>query len=999
MLNLVANGSSTGYNLNNSLRFRQSANGYLSRTPASASNRKTWTWSGWVKLGTLGTDRVLFSAGSGATDSLIYISSGNIVYINTNNASNIYTTLVLRDPSAWYHIVVVLDTTQATAANRVKLYINGTLTNTATSAPTQNTDGGINNNIQHLVGGYASSPSVISYDGYMAEVNFVDGQALTPSSFGSTNATTGVWQPAKYTGTYGTNGFYLPFKTTTTTTYAGSFNGSTQYVTAPDNAAWAFSGDFTLEAWFNATSLSNSHSTILAQWVDAGGTDRAFSLGVNTNGSLEFYNQRGANQYFINPSLSTITINTNDWYHIAGVLSGTTLTLYINGINVGSTTVTGSINNSTAPLGIGAYGNGTNKFAGYISNVRITNTAVYTANFTPPTSDLTAITGTQLLTCQNATFIDNSTNAFTITNNGTATLASASPFVANIASDASGNNNGWTTNNINYTTAGTTYDAMTDVPTLTSTTVANYAVWNPLSNTAGTLSSANLKLTGISAIFARCNSTMQVSSGKWYFETTLTVAGSSTVVGIGQGTITDQYVGQDALSYAQIFETAKQINNDVQTSYGTALTTSDIFMCAFDLDNNKIFFGKNGTWFASSNPVTGANPAYTLTAGSYGVVARPYTTGVIDLNCGQRPFTYTAPTGFVALNTYNLPTPTILQVNKYMDATLWTGTGGASRTFTGLGFQPDLVWIKSRSAVTSHRLFDSVRGATYELRSNTTDAEAVDTAGGYVSSFNSNGFTVSGTTTDNQTYSGRTYVGWQWQANQGSTVSNTSGSITSTVSANTTAGFSVVTYTGTGANATVGHGLGVAPKMIIVKARSVAGYDWTTYHAGYGNTGAFFLNQTAAVDISSTYWQNTSPTSTVFSIGTSGNPNRPSTTYVAYCWAEIAGFSKIGSYVGNGANDGTFVYCGFRPKYIMMRSTSTLCNWTIVDTSRDTYNLAGQGLYSNLSSVEDTPASVGAPVDILSNGFKLRYYGQPNTAHTYIFMAFAENPFKNANAR
>jgi hypothetical protein len=330
-----------------------------------------------------------------------------------------------------------------------------------------------------------------------------------------------------------------------------------------------------------------------------------------------------------------------------------------------------------------------------------------------------------------------------------------------------------------------------------------------------------------------------------------------------------------------------------------------------------------------------------------------------------------------------------------MDATLYTGNSAASNTIVNAGqFKPDFVWIKDRTTAYPNMLFDSVRGASKRLISNTTDAEATETD--TQTSFNSNGFSVSTNLVVNRTSDA--FVGWQWQAGQGSSSSNTSGSITSTVSVNTTAGFSVVTYTGTGANATVGHGLGVAPKMIIVKNRGSA-VAWAVWHTSIANTQYLVLNTTAVATTGATWWNSTSPTSSVFSVGTSTSTNASTNTYVAYCWAEIAGFSKFGSYTGNGSTNGPFVYLGFRPKFILIKLSSGINDWGMYDSSRDPSNLAGIVLRPNAGNAEVSASNL----DFLSNGFKLRnnaatteYNGNGST---YIYMAFAENPFKNSLAR
>ena len=346
------------------------------------------------------------------------------------------------------------------------------------------------------------------------------------------------------------------------------------------------------------------------------------------------------------------------------------------------------------------------------------------------------------------------------------------------------------------------------------------------------------------------------------------------------------------------------------------------------------------------------------------------------------------------------------------DATTYAGAGGTSTINNSdkgtVGFKPDLIWVKSRTDGGSHVLQDSNRGvgSATKLSSNSTNAEnnasadATDPIYGYITAITTTGFSAyAGTTPSQVNKSGQNYVAWQWVAGQGVNNTNTVGSITSTVSANTTTGFSIVTYTGNGTSgATVGHGLSTAPQMIIIKGRNAAG-NWQVYHQSIGNTGIVCLDLTIPTFTTALAWNNTSPTSSVFTLGSGGDLNGSTKTYVAYCWAPVAGFSQFGSYTGNGSNDGPFVYLGFRPAFVMIKRTDTASNWYINDSSRDTYNVVGQDLAPNLSSAEsnDTPVQ-----DFLSNGFKLRNGSYPsfNTAGgTYIYAAFAENPFKYANAR
>ena len=343
-----------------------------------------------------------------------------------------------------------------------------------------------------------------------------------------------------------------------------------------------------------------------------------------------------------------------------------------------------------------------------------------------------------------------------------------------------------------------------------------------------------------------------------------------------------------------------------------------------------------------------------------------------------------------------MPTPTIPAGNLFMNATLFTGTG-ASLTVTngsaGQSFQPDFVWLKTRNqSGYGHELFDSVRGVGNYLISNSTNAES--NASTSLTAFNSNGFSVGSWGFING--SGDSIVGWQWKAG-GTAVSNTSGTITSSVSANTTSGFSVVTYTGIGGLGTVGHGLGVAPSMIILMPRSFTS-DKYVYNSSIGAANYMSINLTGA-SASTTLWNSTSPTSSVFTVNGNG-ANQNTSTFVAYCWAPIAGYSAFGSYTGNGSTDGPFIYTGFRPKFFLLKrsDTGSAANWEIYDTSRDPYNQSVNRLSPSTSDAESSSYALG---DILSNGVKIRQTDQTWNANggTYIYMAFAENPFKYANAR
>ncbi|HSG51135.1 MAG TPA: hypothetical protein VLA40_03430, partial [Rheinheimera sp.] len=364
-----------------------------------------------------------------------------------------------------------------------------------------------------------------------------------------------------------------------------------------------------------------------------------------------------------------------------------------------------------------------------------------------------------------------------------------------------------------------------------------------------------------------------------------------------------------------------------------------------------------------------------------------------------------APSGFKALCTQNLPTPTIgatstTQANHYFDINLSAATG-ATRTVSGFNFQPDMVWSKNRTYSTNGRWgqIDSVRGVNKTLCSNLTDAE-VTSQSDLLTAFNSDGFSLGADANAygwNYNQGGNSqYAYWAWKAN-GAGSSNTAGTITSTVSANTTSGFSIVTYTGTGSNATVGHGIGTAPQMVIIKQRNGIATYWCVYHTSLASGFAVYLNATFAAGSDPGTFNSTAPTSTVFSIGTSTATNTNGNTYVAYCFAPVAGYSAFGSYTGNGSTDGPFVYLGFRPRYIMQKRTDSTGTWELYDTARDTYNVMSADLAANLSDAETSVARF----DSLSNGFKIRTTGAATNASggTYIYACFAENPFKYSLAR
>ena len=343
---------------------------------------------------------------------------------------------------------------------------------------------------------------------------------------------------------------------------------------------------------------------------------------------------------------------------------------------------------------------------------------------------------------------------------------------------------------------------------------------------------------------------------------------------------------------------------------------------------------------------------------------------------------------------------TIDKPSEYFNTLIWSGVDGSDRAFTGVGFQPDLTWVKSRTDAYSHVIWDSVRGSgsNKELYSDLIQGEGgtgSTAANGFLSSFDSDGFSTDNGSSNTSLYfnaSGKTYVGWNWLADNTSGSSNTDGSITSTVSANTTSGFSIVSYTGAGAVHTVGHGLGVIPDTYILKRKTGGTESWYFYTQKIdGSLDYLTLNTTNAKSNSSA----SAPTSTTFQVSSSAATGASGSTYIAYCFAEKKGFSKFGSYTGNGSADGPFIYTGFKPAFVIIKCSSTTTNWLMRDNKRDPFNESTTPLAPNLSTYEGDFSPSLNEVDILSNGFKLRdsYVDQNQSGSTYIYMAFAENPF------
>ena len=1023
----------SAYQIQRSLRFNRTDSAYLNRTPSVAGNRKTWTWAGWVKRSNLGVSQMIFGnfGSSGVLGAGLRISANNTILFfdfNSSNPSNwlLNTTAVFRDTSAWYHIVAVLDTTNAIANNRVRLYVNG-IEQTSFSTrinPALNYNGYINNTNTVAIGRQGSYATGEYFTGYLADVHFIDGQALTPSSFTETNATTGQLVPKAYTGTYGTNGFRLNFSDNSAATAAtlgadssgngnnwtpnnlsvansflggnngtlngptyssangGSivFDGSNDFATIPNSSSFDFeTGDFTVESWIRITSLATYHAILEAR---AAATAQNYLFGIYNNGGTLRMDVVTAGS-LANRFGTTTSVPLNTWAHVVWVRSGGIISYYVNTIKDATTSsYAGSVAPSFSTIYVGAI------YDGFFLNGNISTIRIYKSK---------ALSASEITQNYNAIV-----GRFGGTSSGSIVT---SGLVLNL--DAG--------NITSYPGTGTTWtdistrtnpgiDSLTDTPTSYGTDTGaggevrgNYCTLNPVIGpfSATTFSNGNLDMSVLGGNYNKhCGGTILVpQSGKFYFEVTLTSGGGSPGgVGVGFGSPSLKKYGDTDGSALYLWNI--DTNGGVYANSGSTIATvaswdtnGSICGCSIDYTSSEIKFYVNNSL------------RYTLSGANFpSVSVIPFINNSargLSVNFGQRPFAYAAPSGFKALCDTNLPAPTIAKGSSVFDTTIYTGTGAALTPTSSLAFSPDLVWIKGRSGATDHALYDTVRGATLDLVSNSTAAETTQTQG--LTAFNSNGFTV-GTLAKLNT-SAATYAGWAWDAGS-STVTNTDGSITSQVRANASAGFSVVSWTGTGASGgTIGHGLNVVPEFIFAKARTVV-VGWPVYHKSLPNLSSLLVLQTTDATVTSAnYWGSTAFTSNVFNASPSNisGGNWLGADMVAYCFAAVTGYSSFGSYTGNGSADGPFVYLGFRPAFLIMKRTNTTGNWVMLDSKREGYNVDNDPLYANLANVEGTTDLL----DITSNGFKLRSTNADCNASggTYIYAAFAENPFQYARAR
>ena len=578
--------------------------------------------------------------------------------------------------------------------------------------------------------------------------------------------------------------------------------------------------------------------------------------------------------------------------------------------------------------------------------------------------------------------------------------------------DYSGNGNNWTPSNFN------THDISADTPT------NNFCTMNINDKSDSTLITTEYGGRRVECRhgFRTIRGTFGVTSGKWYWEARLE-DWSDSFIGITsvEEDIDGNTRGAETDQSAQI----RQNNGDIRSngnnsSYGNSQSNGDVLGFALDMDNGKFYISENGTFYNSGDPANQTNPAVTGLTKRICPACAPYdnkecyynfgaddtfngnetSQGNTDGN-GIGKFRYAPPSGFLALCSQNLPEPTIPEGAKYFKAVSYTGNGSSSRDITGLDFQPDFVWIKSRDHNYIHQLYDAVRGAGKSMYSNHNFSEGVDVG---LKAFNSDGFELGNLQNTNE--NGSEYVSWSWNAG-GSTVTDSSGSISVNRRTNATAGFSIISYSGNNTSgATIAHGLGIAPKMLVVKSRDQnRGWNtlWDVGGSGAGPTKYVQWQQDHQPVDNSAWWNDTSPSSSVITLGNDNDVNDSSQNYICYAWAPVEGYQAIGRYVGNGSSQGTFINTGFRPAFLFIRRLDSTGNWILLDESRNASSSNGNGLEKRLLAESSNQESTAYVVAFLfSNGFQLQdmYDGSWNAnGGNFAYLAIARHPYKFSNAR
>ena len=901
--------------IDHSIRFNRGDNPHFSRTPSSAGNRKVWTYSVWLKRTDFGA-RSFFQAYDGSSSRRFQLSFNGDDTLNFNQGGGgssglAVSYMMFRDPTAWYHIVAVADYTNSTAADRFKVYVNGSQISLNITDSIENADGQCNGAFEHEIGAIGSSGNV--FDGYMADMNFIDGQALDASYFGYTEFQTKVWRPKRFIANGPNNGTVW---STTTNMNTNVFNGN-------------FANNFLAQVsngYYTATTAPFTVKQSLGVI-----TDNGYHWGAQLNGSTQvttgnLSNAMGvSDRTIVNFDLSSVTLPLNVTNLQLKAGTGSSGSTYIYGIVVdGVILIDGDVSNI-----------GRNGFK----------------------LDLRDFSG------------------------DTATT---------IGRDYSGNGNNFSPDNF-----GGTGDGAIDSPT------NNFTSFNKIMDYSlnAQIEEAGLRVEGPDTghsdrrIFAPFAIPL---TGKYYVEVKCVKNGARGTIGFSDGAISGGSSGNNWFSFG--FYGGGYSTSFTKVGSNTSdFSVNDIVSFALDMDAGKMWLVKNGNVDVTAQE--------SITAIVRTNLDRPlrwfYQETSSDesaalFNFGQFPYNYTVPDGFKTLSSRNIqptyydatnqPAKTFLKPKKHFETLLYTGNDTTGRVITDLEFQPDFVWIKMKShAGDNHHLYDSIRGAGKTIFSNTDGVEQTSDTD-RLSAFNSNGFTLGNNYRVNG--SGRTFAAWCWKGG-GAAVTNNDGTITTSVSVNEEAGFSIVSYSGTGSAGTIGHGLGKVPKCIITKRRTGT-EDWKVYHVDSDGGKFLKLNSTQAQTSNSDVYPNTAPTSSVYSLGNHASVNGSGDTYIAYCWADIPGYSKFSSYVGNGNSNGVYAHLGFKPAMMIIKRIDATEDWWLHDYKRNPYNPVNDNLYPNGSEA----SAIETAVDHYADGFKLRTSNQNWNANgsTYVYLAWADQP-------
>ena len=923
-------------------------------------------------------------------------ASGGLNLLGTTNVAN----------NQWNHIAAVR------SGGTLKGYVNGTQETSGSYSVAISPNSG---SPRPRLGNFSGSGGTGDYNGFIQDLRVYKGVAKYTDNFlvGSSNPSVVTESPS---------GAVYSSELTKVTDGAVTFEGGDDdYLSLNPGADFAFgTGDFTVELYLYYNGAPAQYDYIIDA-RNSGQTTGTWSLShdyVNTGSGLLMFSTDSS-------ALLTASHNPlhNRWTHIAVSRNGSSLKMFYDGVEVATASNTTNFSTSPSTSYIGTRYSTEHSFVGLISNLRVVKgTALYTANFTPPTSPLTNVTNTKLLCCN---FPDSATNS-TVQPNAISATGSVSgtpfgPFDSNI-------------------------DTVIGRPT-------NYCTLNPLSNGGLSLSDGNLKVSEGSGPHMRVNGTVGVTTGKWYYEVTNNSqpyddsgqdTNSSAGIGNYEASLTS-YPGSDANSYVYQYASdgngTKKINGGTDTSWPTGFTAGTpkgvTVMIAFDLDNSKIWFGRQGIWLDDGDPVGGKNSVYALTSGmQYTPTCRPRGTGGVNatINFGQNPFKYPAPEGFSPVCGASIQTPEILRPDLYVGVTTFTGTGaGNGNQEVTFPFKPDMVITKQRSGTASSGVYDTVRGTNSKLYTNSASQANTNNDAG-PASWDYRGVTLDDTG-DDIVYNGAAGVAWGWKAGGNPGITTTGiyidgvsyasaaaagldgGSIDpNAASIGTKEGFSILKYTADLAEVpnSIAHGLTKKPDFAIFKniesTLGVNEVDWGVYHKSIGATKVLELNQNLAMQDYDGPFNDTEPTSSLFYfggksggsiMGHSYTTNGPAgDDFIGYIWHDVPGLQKFGTYEGDDANgSGPFVDCGFRPSLILIKNVDAAQDWILIDGTRDPNNVSYRWLKPNSNGAENTTTTDNC-IDILSNGFIPRGANTSNDAtngpsQTIVYAAWAAEPIHN----